>query len=132
MFKIKNVNYELLRELEIIDYMKELKNKKEIVFGLQKQASDLDELRRLCHEFGISYSDLEAILEAQEIKTEESIDVKAKILELIENLDSGEGSDYSKIIEQSDLPEDVIDSTIQELLEEGSCFEPRPGRIKKL
>jgi hypothetical protein len=83
--------------------------------------------------------DSEGILEAQEIienTTEEkvisSVEIKSKILNLIEKLDKGEGADYQEILTKSGLPENDVDFSIQDLLESGVCFEPIAGKIKKI
>lgn len=137
VFKV-DPNFELLRELEIREAEKDWQRKKETVLKYSKQVSDLDELKELMKEFGISQEDVESILQSQEIEEEieetkaETKVTKDMILGLIEKLDSGVGCDYSELIEASNLPEDVLDPIIEELLNDGSCFEPRPGKIKKL
>lgn len=59
-------------------------------------------------------------------------DIKNKILKLIENLDKGVGADYQEILIKSGLAEKEIDFAIQDLLESGVCYEPNPGKIKKI
>lgn len=54
------------------------------------------------------------------------------ILEIIEELDEGEGADYSAISDKADLGEEELESVVNSLLSDGTCYEPRPGRIKKL
>ena len=58
--------------------------------------------------------------------------VKDALLKIIAENDAGDGCEYATIIAKSGLGEDAIDAVVQELLDEGSCFEPKPGRIKKL
>ncbi|MEM7819260.1 MAG: OB-fold nucleic acid binding domain-containing protein [Candidatus Aenigmatarchaeota archaeon] len=134
--KNENPNFEILRELEIREQQKKLEKRKEIVLEYQKQVSDLEELIRIMKErFGIDKEYVESILQLQEFlekKEEQTSDAKNKVLELIESLDQGSGCDYSELIEASGLAEDVLDAVINELLSDGICFEPRPGRIKKL
>jgi len=138
---IRNVspNQETLRMLELkriyIDQISKIKKLR----NLQKQISDLAELKVLASKNGITEEDVEGILEADELiqvdteeKTQESSVLKDKILELIEKLDEGTGAEYQKILSQSKLKEEKVDSAIQGLLEEGVCFEPRAGMIKKL
>ncbi len=57
---------------------------------------------------------------------------KRIVLNMIEKLDDGDGADYSAIIEELDLAEDEVESVINDLLSDGTCYEPKPGRIKKL
>lgn len=59
-------------------------------------------------------------------------ELKSKILKLIEELDGGEGTDYQKLIKESGLAEESVDGAVAELLESGICFEPRPGKIKRV
>ena len=106
---------------------------------LQKQSSDLSELKVLASKSGIGEEIVEGILEADElikidteVKTQESSQMKDKILELVEKLDEGKGAEYQNILTESKIEEEKVDSAIQELLEEGVCFEPKAGMIKKL
>ena len=127
---ITDHNFHLLRELELRRQDKETENKRRLILEHQKQTSDMTELERLMSErFGIDPEEVEAMLQVQE---EPEDDKKAGMLKLIEKLDEGNGCDYADLIKASGLPEDVIDSVVNELLSEGSCFEPRPGKIKKL
>jgi len=136
IFRISDPNFEILRQLEIADFQKVWNKKKELVLNYQKQVSDMSELKKLLKEFNISGEETESILqsqeEPQEEKTSTDSDVKQKILDMIERLDSGDGCDYSLLIEQSGLSENALDAVVEELLDDGSCFEPRPGKIKKL
>jgi len=59
-------------------------------------------------------------------------DVREKILGLVKTLDSGIGVSYTDVLRVSGLPENVVDSTITQLLEDGVCFEPKAGMLKKL
>lgn len=53
---------------------------------------------------------------------------REQILKIIAENDSGEGVSYDKILQS--VPDS--ESVLNELLEEGSCYEPRPGKIKLL
>ena len=131
-------NWELLRELELRRLEESWEQKRGTVFQYQKQAADLTELKRLLQErFAVAPEDVEAIIQSQELVTEAlpedtSSKPKEAVLALIAELDHGDGCEYAELLERSGLEESVIDEIVNELLEEGSCFEPRPGRIKKL
>jgi len=131
-------NFEILRELEIRENQAVWKEKREIILEYQKQASDLAELKKLVSEkFNIASEDVEAVIQSLEIPVEEDVEErkdkdKEDVLKLIVELDKGDGCDYSELIEKSNLTEDVIDPVINDLLTEGMCFEPRPGKIKRL
>lgn len=133
IFFINDPNFEILRELELIDIEKKWENKKSVVLNYNKQVSDLSELKELMKEFSVKPEEVESILQSSESEDEPgNDDKKAKILEIIEKTDSSDGCDYSLLIAHSGLPEDEVDSIVEELLENGVCFEPRPGKIKKL
>lgn len=130
-----DANWELLRELEIKKSAREWDRKRALVKAYQKQTSDLAELKNLAGEFGVSAEDVEGIVEAQEFGEDVELgkdEIKQKILDLIATCDHGEGSDYAELIERAGMAESALDETVQELLAEGSCFEPRPGKIKRL
>lgn len=128
--KIDNPNFETLRILEIAKIIKEQKEKIKKVKEYLPQTSDINELFALLGE-EIPKKDIESIVEAQEILKEEKGD-KEIILKLIEELDYGDGADYKEVLEKSKLEESDFDKIIQELLETGKCFEPRPGKLKKV
>lgn len=136
----KDFYWEMLRALELKKQKEEWGEKRRSILENQKQTSDLEELKKIMEErFGISPSDVEAVVESQELMhaaLEEGTDgnksVKNDILSLISELDKGSGADYSEIIEKSGMAEDAVDSAINDLLEEGTCFEPKPGKIRKL
>ncbi len=131
-------NFETLRMLELVKIYKEQNEKIKKVQDLQKKTSDVNELKAVAKEF-MSYEDVESITEAEELleeTTEEKEiavgETKGPVLNLIEGLDNGDGVEYKDILEKSKLSENEIDMAIQELLESGICFEPKPGKIKKL
>ncbi len=108
------------------------------VAEITKTTADAAEVKRLSAQIATS-EEVDGVLEAEEAATtaaEENVSAVAerrtKILELIIQLDGGGGTDYTELISKSGLPESVVDATVQELLESGVCFEPRPGKIKKL
>ncbi len=138
IYKIDDINWELLRELEIRKQNEEAKKKRETVFKYQEQTSDLEELKKIMErKFGIHPQDTEAILQTQDIaenieEEEPDREAKEKVLKFIMECDKGNGCDYSELIEKSGLAEDTIDTIVNDLLVDGICFEPRPGKIKKL
>ncbi|MFQ6010074.1 MAG: OB-fold nucleic acid binding domain-containing protein [Candidatus Aenigmatarchaeota archaeon] len=137
--KKADANLETLRMLELKRQGDEQRKKIKIVLDLKNQTADLNELKAIAQKSGVSNEEAEAILEAQELievemekKAEESTGVKEKLLKLIDEMDSGEGVDYMELLSKSGLAENVVDSAIQELLESGTCFEPRAGKIKRI
>jgi RPA family protein len=131
-------NFETLRILELEKIFKEQREKIKKIRELQKQTSDLAEVKAAVKGI-MPLEDAEGILEAQEMienTVEEKAvsvgDVKNKIIKLIETLDKGDGADYQDILIKSGLSEKDIDIAIQDLLESGVCYEPHPGKIKKI
>jgi len=131
-------NFEILRDLELVKIFREQREKIKKIRELQKQTSDLVEIKAATKDI-MTLEDAEGILEAQEMiensveeKTVSAVDVKNKVLKLIETLDKGEGTDYQEILIKSGLAEKDIDFAIQDLLESGVCYEPNPGKIKKI
>lgn len=136
--KIEIEDFLKLRKLEIKKQEIELKKKYQIVSDLQKKVSDLEELKRLAkRKFRINPEEVEAILLSKEMFSEQTIEEEVKnkkeeIIKLIEKLDTGSGCEYSLLMRESGLKEDLLERIINELLNEGICFEPRPGIIKLL
>lgn len=59
-------------------------------------------------------------------------DKRTLIIETIDELDEGDGADYGTLVEETGIDEEEIEDTVNDLLSDGTCYEPRPGRIKKL
>lgn len=134
--KTDTLNMEILRELELRASEQTMKKKREIIEEYSRQTSDLTELQRLLKErFGIGPKEVESVMQS-EVKEEEQsaemVQTKDAVLQLIAQLDSGGGCDYAELMEKAGLEEAMLDSVVNELLEDGICFEPRPGKIKKL
>jgi RPA family protein len=132
--KITDPNYETLRNLEILRNIVEQKQKIEKIKKITNQFADIEELKAYARKnLKMDEDEIEAIAEILKIKEEyEKKDYKPIVLELIEKLDKGEGVEMKKILEESKLPENIVETTINELLSSGVLFEPRPGIIKKV
>lgn len=128
--KVKDLNHENLRKIEILNEL--VKNKKmveEIKNSVEKMSEgELKEYAK--NKFGIDEENLKVVLE--NLKVGKEVDYKPKMLELIESLDEGRGVEIGKILELSDLPENVIERTIDELRASGDVYEPNPGVLKKV
>jgi RPA family protein len=131
-------NFETLRIAEIDSIFKEQRDRIRKIREVQKQTSDLAEIKAATKGM-MPIEEVEGILEAQEVmddmveeKTVTASDAKGKIMKVIEALDKGEGADYQDILAKSGLSEKDIDIAIQDLLESGMCYEPHPGRIRKI
>jgi len=132
--KAEDPNWEILRELEIRELEKEWEEKRSTIQELKNQTSDMSELKKIAMErYNIEDEDVESIVQSSEVSEEkEENDINETVLKLIIECDDGSGCDYTVLIEKSGLEEEIIDSVINEFLTDGICFEPRPGKIKKL
>ena len=129
VFKVEDVNLELLRELEIIELSQLLGGKtvtkKEPEKELEKEPEK--ELEK----------EPEKIEHSKEKETylpqKSEIDIRSEVMSLIHSLDTGKGASYKEIVEQSShIGEDAVETIILDLLNEGVIYEPEPGRYKEL
>ena len=121
-------NLENLRKLEVIDKAIEDKAIAEDLRNLSTQVSE-EELKNYANEkYSIDNESLQVIIESKKLE----VDYKPKILEVVKNLDTGEGVEVGKLFEVLDLPENIIENTLDELLNQGFIYEPIVGKIKKV
>ena len=136
--KLNDTNMISYRNVEIAKILKEWKNRMKFIKEKLKENFDLNEA---IEKYKMSEEEIKLIVSFLENGNEEEkeeveeVDIKViknEILKKLEELDDGEGVDYSKILESMDLPESTIENALNELLSEGSCYEPRAGKIKAL
>jgi len=72
---------------------------------------------------------VKAIDEPKETPSDDNV-IRKQILDIIAT--NSEGIDYSAIPESVKAPEAQIESIVNDLLAEGICYEPTPGKIKKI
>jgi len=129
--KTTDFNYEQMRKLEILN---ELFLNKKIFDEIKNMCEEVpdDELKDYAkNNLKMDDESFEFIL--QNIKSSKpEIDYKPKLLEVISSLDSGEGAEISKILEVSNLPQNVIEDALNNLLDLGLIFEPKPGILKRV
>lgn len=134
--KIKDPNFLILRKAELLEQKNRLDEIKRKIKEFQKKTSDLEEIKKLCQAEGIPEEIVESVVESEETEVgeekEDRKSMKDAILDIISRLDDGTGAEYSAVIEESKLEEEKVEEIVNELLSEGTCYEPRPGRIKKL
>lgn len=58
--------------------------------------------------------------------------LRVRILEAVEKLDEGDGAAIDDVLDSVEGPEKDSEGVINELLSEGTCYEPRAGKIKVL
>jgi len=134
--RVENVNELLLRKLEVIKQSIEQQRKKRIISEFRETCADAEELKKVLKaKFNISGEEVDAILASEEMVPKTELDEskqKELVIELIKKFDTGEGCSYEKIIKESGLSETAVESIVNELLNSGVCFEPKPGVIKLL
>jgi len=116
---------ESLRKLEMLD---RLNDQKTAVENLRRAASTMteDEMREYARRVGMDAEALAVVLEQKED------DYKPAVLEALERLDDGTGVDVMRLFETLQLPDAAVERAVDDLLEEGSIFEPIPGRFKAI
>jgi len=73
------------------------------------------------------------IKETQKPETKKEYDKEALRKQIVEMLNKyEEGVMFSDIQKAIDAPEEITESIVNDLLSEGICYEPSPGKIKKI
>ncbi len=126
--KILDANFEVLRRFEILHELRKRKNMVEELRNLTEQTSE-EELRDYAkRKYGIEGEALQFIKETP--ANEKTEDYKPALLEVISSLDEGRGVEINKIFQVANLPETVVENTLNELLANGSLYEPTVGILK--
>ncbi len=126
--KIKDVNFELLSKMEILT---SLVKQKKIIDDIRNISNQLEEteLQNYARDtHNIDEETLSVILESKK----KEVDYKPIVLNLIEKLDEGKGVQIRKLFEVLDLPENVVEKTLNQLINEGSLYEPQIGFLRKV
>ncbi len=132
MKKVEDPNLITLRKLELLRKRKEMEKAKELVS--KNQGKSPDELRKeLSGKHGLP-GDIIDIYLKDSGKTgpseAEKKDMKAQVLSVLK--EEKDGIVYSELIKRLDVKESEIESAINELLSEGICYEPSPGKIRMI
>ncbi|MFO7793466.1 MAG: OB-fold nucleic acid binding domain-containing protein [Candidatus Nanohaloarchaea archaeon] len=128
---------ELLHQLRLEKRKEEWDQIRTSVQQLKESGKDHDEIEK---EMAgkLTEGEVDAILQSFNEKFDEGgsdeglENIERDVLDAIQELDEGEGADYSDILDKVDEPEDKLEDTVNSLLSEGTCYEPKPGKIKKL
>jgi len=128
--KVEHPNFELLRRLEIVYKMVGMKRVKEFIEKNKDKSPE--ELKKELLEKGFRTEWVEPFLggKGEDGKDKEKKILKNEILKIIES--SPDGIVYSELMKRVNAKETEIESVIDELLNEGVCYEPSPGKIKKI
>ena len=126
--KVLDVNFEILRRFEILQELKKKKKMVDEIKNLANQTSDEELIEYAKKKYGIDEIILQVIRESSVIEKVE--DYKPALLEVINRLDEGNGVEINKIFEVANLPETVVEHALNELLSNGSLYEPTVGILK--
>lgn len=135
VIKITDPNFESLRRLELVKQYMSWKRKNEIMSEALKKYAPDKVMEAVKGE--MSAEDAESLLEflSAPIAAEEKKDVgeeaKKAVLNIVNELDKGEGVAYSELMSKAGVDEKTFEKVVNDLLEEGTCYEPRPGQLKK-
>jgi O6-methylguanine-DNA--protein-cysteine methyltransferase len=128
----------MLHRLRYEKSMEEWQQMRETVKQLKESGKDQDEIGKEMTG-KLNEDEVDAVMQSfgesfDQSETEEDREnLEKEVLEAVESLDEGEGADYSEILEEvEDADEDQLEDTINSLLSDGTCYEPKPGKIKKL
>ncbi|MBI4017606.1 MAG: hypothetical protein HY366_01525 [Candidatus Aenigmarchaeota archaeon] len=131
--KVENPNFLVLRLAELAHQKRRIESVRERVKELMKQTSDLEEVKKLAAAAGVSPEMAVTLAQSMdEQPPEDKRAVKERVLAAIERLDDGTGAEYGAVVKEAGVSEAQAEPVINELLEVGTCYEPRPGRVKKL
>lgn len=132
--KVANPNYESLHRLEVLKQMLKQKKVAELVKKEKEKFADLEELKNYVKKkYRVDGQIVEDIVETlTEEERDKEKDYKPLVLETIEKMDEGEGVEMRKLLEVCNLPENIFEEVMNELLSDGICYEPSPGTIKKV
>lgn len=130
--KLNDPNLFLLHKLEVLKNFKEQKSIFDLVVKHKDNFADLEELKNfMTKEYMIDEYILTNIVEVLSLSDKKiEKDYKPLIIEKIKDLDKGKGVELAKLTEELDIPIEALSDAINELLENGICYEPFPGLIK--
>jgi RPA family protein len=131
--KIADPNFESLHKLEVLKQLLKQKKDFENIKKDKDKFGNLDELKtHMKKEYDIDGNTVDAVIELLSNEGEIKEDYKPFLLATLEKLDKGEGVEFKKLLEESKLPENVFEEAVNELLSDGTCYEPSPGVMKKV
>ncbi|MHA1321869.1 MAG: OB-fold nucleic acid binding domain-containing protein [Candidatus Helarchaeota archaeon] len=113
--KIEDPNWELVRELEIIEFL--LKRKSEINNNLQKLGKKLTE--------PVNLTEKKSDHEKKNL-------IKDRIVELIKQLDQQSGVSKNELMENLNVLDVDFQEALTDLINEGTLYQPNPGKYKLL
>ena len=132
--KITDPNLESLHKLVILKQSLLHKKALKVIKKEKENFNDIEKLKKYVKkQHGVEEDIVDSILETFSVEQEtKEKDYKPLLLETLDRLDKGEGVEFRKLLEESKLPEHTFEEAINEILSEGTCFEPKPGVVKRV
>ncbi len=132
--EVTDPNLESLHKLEVLKQFMLHKKALRIIKKEKENFGDVEKLKNYVKEqYGIDEDVVDSTLEVFSIEQEtREKDYKPLLLETLDRLDEGNGVEIKKLLEESKLPEHTFEETINEILSDGVCFEPKPGIIRRV
>lgn len=109
ILRVKDTNWELLRKLELIRKLRNFKTGR-----VQPSEAKPEEVPDA----------------PEEKKTEDNSELRKRILKMIGA--GEEGMEFGEVIKKARAPEPQVERVLNDLLSEGICYEPTPGKIRKI
>lgn len=125
--KIENPNLEILRRLELVQKEKSIKETRDLIE--KNKGKSLEELKKVAEKHGLGKQSIDIFLGGEKEGKEKTL-LKKEILKVIES--SKDGTVYSELAKKVKAEETDLESAIDELLNDGICYEPSPGKIRKI
>lgn len=132
----RTIKHELLHKLrhkkekeewtQIRKTVKQLKDSDKSQEDIEKEMAGKlseDEVDSLLQSFGEKFD---------KVNDKERENLEKEVIDAVEKLSEGDGADYGDIVDEVGESEEDLENTINSLLSEGTFYEPKPGKIKKL
>lgn len=134
IIKKRDVSFENLHKLEVLRNRIKKKDVLDLVKKEMDNFADLEEMKKyLIKKHKMDEADLNGVMEkmskAEEVKEK---DYKPFLLDLMEKLDEDDGVETKKLLKESKLGKDIFGEVMNELINEGLCYEPKPGFVKRV
>jgi RPA family protein len=125
--KVSDPNFEIMRRLELAYKEMGIKKTKELIE--KHKDSDPEELRKeLVEKHGLESQWIDMFI--AEKKGKEKNALKKQLLDIIGS--QKDGVVYSDLVKRVKAKGAEIEAAVDELLNDGICYEPSPGRIRKI
>jgi hypothetical protein len=126
--RVQDPNLEVMRRLELIRKARDLKAGPGDAGG--EAGEEAPKPQGPGEEAGKEAPETEDSGEEDKKKEEDDAKLRREILAVIES--GPEGVEYKVILERVKAPETRVESVLNEILAEGICYEPTPGKVKKI